>query len=113
MAGGADWNINEKWSVMPKMLCMYQKRATEFYMNSQGVYRLENPDFDIRAALGFRWKDAVVFGLGMRYKDFIGLMTYDFNTSYLRNYTGGRGGFEFTLVYQGVIKNEQMRAFFN
>ena len=53
--------------------------------------------------LAYRWKDAAVAGVGMRYKQFIGMMSYDFNTSYLRSYTSGRGGFELSLTYQGAF----------
>ena len=102
---GADWDINEKITINPGILYMYQKGASEIIIKTSCIYKLENKEYDIRANLGYRVNDAAIVGVGMRYKDFIGLMSYDFNTSYLQNYTGGKGGFELTISYQGAFKN--------
>ncbi len=110
--GGSDLEINKEWTVRPAVLFQYQKKATELNFNTGVKYQLENEDFDLRAQLGYRLKDAFIAGFGMRYKEWTGFASYDFNTSYLNNYTGGRGAFEFTLVYKGQIKNEQMAAMF-
>lgn len=101
---GVDWDINDELTINPSLLYMYQKGATEYILNVNGIYSLENEDYDIRAKLGYRLKDAFIIGLGMRYKDFIGMMSYDYNTSYLNNFTGGNGGFEISIGYQGAFK---------
>ncbi len=44
-------------------------------------------------------KDAVMIHIGVKYRDFIYRFSYDINFSALSAVTGGRGGFEFSLVY--------------
>ena len=107
---GSDVEINEKIEIRPSFLMMYQKKAQEYYLNVNGKYQLSNEDYDLRLLLGYRLKDAFVIGVGMRYKDFVGMISYDFNTSYLSNYTNGKGGFEFGISYQGFYKNEKIKS---
>ena len=104
---GTEWDINDNINITPGILYMYQKAATEILIKSNITYHLANEDYDIRANLGLRIKDAALIGIGMRYKDFIGMMSYDYNTSYLNNYTGGNGGFEISISYQGAFKKMQ------
>jgi len=101
---GTKWEINDNFGVTPGILYMYQKSATEIIIKSNVVYHLNNKDYDIRSNLGYRIKDALIVGFGMRYKDIIGSISYDYNTSYLNNYTGGNGGFEISISYQGAFK---------
>lgn len=107
---GADIEINDEIEIRPAFLMMHQKKAQEYYLNVNGKYQLSNDDYDLRMLLGYRLKDAFVLGIGMRYKEFIGMISYDINTSYLSNYTNGKGGFEFGISYQGFYKNEKIKT---
>lgn len=100
---GCDWNMNEQFTLTPGLLYMYQKAATELIAKTDVIYHLQNEDYDIRAKLGYRLSDAAFFGVGMRYRKFIGLVSYDYNTSYLNNFTGGNGGFEISISYLGAF----------
>ena len=110
---GTDFVLKEQFELRPVLLMMFQKRAYEFLLNVNGIYKLKNEDYDIRALLGYRIKDAVVLGAGMRYKEFILKLSYDINASYMTNYTHGRGGFEIGLSYQGQYRNEKIRKVFS
>lgn len=108
---GSDVRINEKFNFKATFLMMFQKKAHEYYLNLSGKYQFENKDYDLRFIAGYRLGDAFIVGAGMRYKDFVGVLSYDINTSYLSNYTNGRGGFEVSIVYQGIFKGEKLKAF--
>lgn len=108
---GAGFQVKENIKITPSFLYMYQKKAHEAYFNVYGTYQLENKDYDLRAGLGYRSKDAFVIALGMRYKEIKGMISYDLNTSYLANYTNGRGGFEIGVSYCGIYKNEKIKSF--
>jgi len=107
---GTEWDINDNIRITPGILYMYQKSATEFIIKTNLIYHLSNENYDIRANLGYRLKDALIIGLGMRCKDFIVTMSYDYNISYLNNYTGGNGGFEISISYQGAFKIIQNKS---
>jgi hypothetical protein len=42
-------------------------------------------------------------GLGFKNIDFN--MSYDINTSNLKQFTNGKGAFEFSIIFKGTIKN--------
>ena len=73
---GTDWDINKNISITPSILYMYQKSATEFIFKTNAIYHMTNEDYDIRVNLGCRLQDALIIGIGMRYKDFIGPLVY-------------------------------------
>lgn len=110
---GTDWDVNENIVLNPGLFYMFQKGATELILKSHLTYKLQNEDYDIRAHLGYRIKDALLVGVGMRYKDFVGSINYDYNTSYLNNYTGGNGGVELSISYQGGFGTTPSRGSFN
>lgn len=99
---GGEWKAAKGISIDPSLLFMYQKGATELNISTQGSVRLKNPDYHVLGLLGYRLKDAAIVGVGMKYREINGMVSYDFNTSYLSNYTNRRGGYEISLVYQGL-----------
>ncbi|HEX7415523.1 MAG TPA: PorP/SprF family type IX secretion system membrane protein [Bacteroidia bacterium] len=123
MQTGCDFTINEKIKLTPTVRYMNQARASELNMGVLLHYRLggskevkhnlhqmlshEQSDskdevrYDLIVGLNYRLKDAMIFQVGIK-KDNITLrMSYDINTSYLNSYTGGKGGFEMTLIIIG------------
>jgi len=111
ISAGSDFKIKESFEINPVFLMMYQRKAQEYFLNVNGRYKLKNENYDIRFLMGYRLKDAFVFGAGMRYKEIVAKVSYDINTSYLSNYTHGRGGFEISLAYQGFYRSEKFKTF--
>jgi type IX secretion system PorP/SprF family membrane protein len=101
---GCDFIISEKLKLTPTVLYMNQARASELNMGALSYLKLNDSKevrYDLIFGLNYRLKDAVIVQLGIK-KDNIALrMSYDFNTSYLNNYTNGKGGFEMTLIIMG------------
>lgn len=94
------FDIDEKWTVTPKILYMNQRRAHEFNIGAQGGYKIDD-NMGVTLGAYYRFKDAFVADIGFRFSNNILRFGYDFNTSYLKTFTGGRGGFEISLVMVG------------
>lgn len=107
---GTDIKIDEEWSVKPNFLFMHQRKAYEFNMGALGQYKINSTDYAVLAGVNYRWLDAVIAHVGFKYKSNVLRVSYDFNTSYLKNYTSGRGGLEFSLVFVGAF-DETIRLF--
>jgi type IX secretion system PorP/SprF family membrane protein len=102
--GGSDIQVNEKLKLVPGLLFMSQAKATEINVNALGYYKIKETDYDVIFGLGYRHKDAMMLQLGMKQKENVFRVSYDINTSYLNNFTGSRGGIEFSLIYTGSRK---------
>ena len=74
-----------------------------------GKYQLSNEDCDLRL-LRLPFKRCICDWGGNEVQKFCWNDSYDFNTSYLSNYTNGKGGFEFGISYQGFYKNEKIKS---
>lgn len=101
--GGAEIKIDEKWSVNPNMLFMQQAKAKELYIGAIGSYKINETDYSAMGGIAFRNKDAFIVHLGVKQKGNMFRISYDYNTSYLKNYSRGFGAIEFGLVYTGII----------
>ena len=97
--GGAFIKITDKIKLDPKFLLMRQTNATEINVGLRGYYQLPNSDITLIGGAFYRVKDAVIPVIGINYKNFIYKMSYDINTSSLKEYSRGRGGLEFSLVF--------------
>lgn len=103
--GGCDILIDDKWRVTPIFLYMNQARAWEFTLGALGCYKLKDTkdaEYDLIFGLNYRVKDALMLQAGCKRDKFQLRMSYDINTSLLRTYSNGRGGFELTIVYTGI-----------
>ena len=99
---GADYKINDEINVTPAILYMLQAKAHDFTIGIDGSYLLKETDYTILGGLNYRNKDAFIIKLGMKYGQHVFAFSYDINTSYLNNYTNGRGAFEFSLILTGI-----------
>ncbi len=102
---GCDYQVNEKLKLVPMVLYMNQARAWELNMGLLSYYRLNDSKdvkYDLVAGLNYRLKDAVIMQLGVKKDNVVLRMSYDFNTSKLNAYSGGKGGFEITLQVIGI-----------
>ncbi len=108
--GGTNIKINKEWNIAPNLLFMYQRAAWEFNFGAMADYKIENTDYSILFGLNYRLKDAVIMHSGFKYKSSVIRISYDINSSYLRNYTSYRGAFEFSISYIGSF-NETVKLF--
>ncbi len=60
----------------------------------------ENPRYIFHAGAYLRWKDAIIPVAKIEFKPFAVAMSFDANTSQLKQASRGRGGFEVSLTYQ-------------
>lgn len=105
--GGCDIQAHEKFMVTPRFFYANQAKAYEVNVGVLMAYNLANDysvntvNWKIIGGCDWRYKDAVVFHLGAKQDSYALRFSYDLNTSYLKNYTNGRGAWEISLVYTG------------
>ncbi|MBI3501118.1 MAG: PorP/SprF family type IX secretion system membrane protein [Bacteroidetes bacterium] len=99
---GADYKITEEITAVPMILFMMQGKARELNIGALGFYHLKDTKYDLLGGLNYRNKDAIIIQLGGKYEQHVFTFSYDINTSYLNNYTNGRGAFEFSLILTGI-----------
>lgn len=109
--GGSDLKVNEEFHLRPRLLLMRQGSAYDYYISSQAFYKIKDSDYDAVAGLGYRYKDAVVVMLGLKQGNNLYQISYDVNTSYLSNFTNGRGAIEFSVIYFGTKEIIKPRKF--
>jgi type IX secretion system PorP/SprF family membrane protein len=97
-----DFDIGEDFQLRPKVLYMNQASATELNMGALLFYNIKNSTLDALIGCDYRLKDGIVAHIGFRQGGHYFRFSYDINTSYLNNYTGGRGAWEFSLILVGL-----------
>jgi len=65
----------------------------------------DNPDYTIHGGAFLRWNDALIPALKLDYNPFSVTLSYDVNISKLKPSSYGRGGFEISVSYIGLRKN--------
>ncbi|MBL0057372.1 MAG: PorP/SprF family type IX secretion system membrane protein [Chitinophagaceae bacterium] len=66
----------------------------------------DDPRYIIHGGAFLRWKDALIPVLKLEFKPISIAASYDANISQLKSASSGRGGFEFSLVYQKYVNRE-------
>lgn len=99
---GADYKINEEVTIKPMIIYMNQGNAHDLNIGATGSYLLKETAYTILGGLNIRTKDAFIIQAGMKYDRHLFMISYDVNTSYLNNYTNGRGAFELSIVLSGI-----------
>lgn len=99
---GADYQITEEISTTPMILYMNQGKAHELNIGTIGFYHFGDTKYDVLLGLNYRTRDAFIIQAGMKYGQHIFTFSYDINTSYLNDYTNGRGAFEFSVLLSGI-----------
>lgn len=99
---GCDFKVNEKLKVTPTILYMNQAKASDLTIGALGYYRIKDTKSDVVFGLSYRVKDAVALQVGIKQNEqHTFRISYDINTSYLKNYTASRGAIEFSLILTG------------
>jgi len=101
--GGVIYTINDKISLDPAVFFQYQRNVYEITPGLKANYRF-NEDMLIKAGGYYRLDDAVIILLGLNYKNIDFNMSYDINTSELKQFTNGKGAFEFSLIFTGTLQ---------
>jgi len=106
--GGAYIDVNRQVMINPNALFMLQANAIELNIGAMGYYRIENTEYSPGFGLAYRYEDAIIINIGLKQGtnlcSNIYRISYDINTSPLRNYSGGRGAIEFSVIYSGKRK---------
>ena len=102
MEVGADYKITDDISTTPMIMYMNQGKAHELNLGAIGFYHIKDSKYDVLLGLNYRTRDAFIIQAGMKYQQHIFTFSYDINTSYLNDYTNGRGAFEFSILLSGT-----------
>ncbi|MFN4313123.1 MAG: PorP/SprF family type IX secretion system membrane protein [Chitinophagaceae bacterium] len=65
--------------------------------------QIDNPEYVLHGGIFLRWADAFVPVVKVDYRGFTFAFSYDVNISKLKPASLGRGGFEFSLSYTGIL----------
>jgi type IX secretion system PorP/SprF family membrane protein len=98
---GLEITIGDKTEFTPRVLCLTQSKAQELTSGFLFYYRITENKTKIFTGLDYRLNDAYLINLGIKHESYTVRLSYDINTSYLRNFSGGRGAYEISLVYIG------------
>jgi type IX secretion system PorP/SprF family membrane protein len=104
---GVRINVTELFYVLPKVLVMMQKNATEQLYSIDMGYFFKEQEFYVLAGLNYRSKDAAVFYIGARKNNYIAKIGYDANTSSLKDVSKTRGAFEISFTYTAKKSNKK------
>jgi type IX secretion system PorP/SprF family membrane protein len=102
-----DIHLDDQFLLTPHMLYMRQKKATEINAGLMLGYRIAMSQYYILGGGSYRHKDGVIFQMGIKQGGSIFRISYDVITSPLKNYGGGRGGFEMAVVYTGKLSSKR------
>jgi type IX secretion system PorP/SprF family membrane protein len=94
-------NVTELFYVLPKILIMQQKNASEQLYSVDAGYFFKEQEFYALAGLNYRSKDAAVFYVGARKNNYIAKIAYDANVSSLKDVSKYKGAFEISFTYLG------------
>ncbi len=112
VAGNAGINmmLKENLYVEPRLLCMYQKQASDFVAMAEFGYLfpLKSTVERVYVGAGLRTAltgyDALILSGGIGVYHFLVGISYDVNISNLARVSNLRGGFEVTIVYKDIVK---------
>lgn len=97
--GGVKVNINEKIQLLPKFIYMKQINDQELTATLLLHYFLKNSDTYLIFGPTYRNKDAAIIEGGIKKGSYTARISYDINTSKLKEVSQSRGGFEISLTY--------------
>ncbi len=97
--GGVKVNVNEKIQLLPKFIYMKQINDQEFTATLLLHYFLKSSDTYLIFGPTYRNKDAAIIEGGIKKGNYTARLSYDINTSSLKEVSNHRGGFEISLTY--------------
>lgn len=97
--GGVKCNINAKIQLLPKFIYMKQINDQEMTATLLLHYFLKDSDTYLIFGPTYRSKDAAIIEGGIKKGNYTCRLSYDINTSKLKEVSDHRGGFEISLTY--------------
>jgi len=94
---GSKYKINDELSLMGQILYMNQAKANELNVGVLLFYKIKDTSFEPIIGLNWRNKNAIIFQLGIGYKEVSFRVSYCLVTNYLKDYRNK--GLEFSLIY--------------
>jgi type IX secretion system PorP/SprF family membrane protein len=97
--------LNDRFSLRPAVLYQTQATAYELIAGNEFNYIVGNPEFGNRistsvfAGVWYRNNDAIMITGGVEFKGLRIGLSYDYNTSALKEASKGNGGFEISLRF--------------
>lgn len=106
---------NSSISIVPNFLFLKQGNTQEITVGTAIKHRVkETPNSKTTStiALGghYRLGDAMIINAQVEFSDYALGISYDLNTSALKNATAGNGGVEFALRYIGTFSNKSKKS---
>jgi type IX secretion system PorP/SprF family membrane protein len=98
---GCDIQASYELKLVPSILIMNSAAVTEADFGLLAYYKINNSTFTPILGGDYRLNDAFVINVGVKQNEHVFRISYDVNTSYLNNFTGGRGAWEFSLIVTG------------
>lgn len=102
ISGIGEIPVTAKVDLLPSFLYQHQGKFHETLLGLFGKYYLSPVNgMETAVSLGafYRLKDAFILAANMDYRNFNVGLSYDINTSRLREATNRRGGFEISVIY--------------
>lgn len=96
---GCKLDLSDEFRMNVKGMYQYQGKASDIVAGLSGSYLLTDKQTALQLGCYYRVQDAVVILTGVTYEDLTFTFSYDMTTSGLKEFNGGRGAVEFTLVY--------------
>jgi type IX secretion system PorP/SprF family membrane protein len=98
--GGAEVKFTREFTADVKFRNQWQGRGSEYFFGSDFNYKIDySTNTSVKALLYYRVKDAFVAGFGIQYMNMTFITTYDITTSGLKDFNGGRGALEFSMIF--------------
>lgn len=98
------FKLNDRVILNPNLYGSLQANAWELVGGFNAHYNASGDGEKVLiAGLYYRYKDAFIPMVGLGLNDLTFTFSYDVTTSSLSNFNGGRGGYEFSLIKQGVV----------
>ena len=111
---GVNIALSPNFSVAPNLLYMRQSNAQQINAGTYFTYQVNSRvrAHGPRVQLGawYRFDDAIIISFGAVSKNLGVALSYDFNNSTLRGFTGGRGALEASISYR-ISKGKGLRRF--
>lgn len=102
---GAIIGVSDRLALKPAILYQSQATATELVLGNEFAYTVGNPEFrdvtstSVFAGIYYRNQDAIMVTGGLEFKGVRFGLSYDYNTSTLKDASNGNGGFEISIRY--------------
>jgi hypothetical protein len=106
----ASIKLNDQWILNPNIFYSYQTGSSEFMGGLMAQYNLgQYGEQQLIGGAYYRPGDAAIGVVGLQWKDIRLTFSYDATTSNMKNFNGGNGAMEFSLIKLGTFSGRTPR----